>query len=192
MVSKSVETRDWIGGAEPRNVRSVMKRVIEELSAIDVRVAQLYEEGLKKERSSDSSRRTAGLHSISSRQTAQKSAQNWLTVPNVENPLLKKLWTDKIDYFASVEFTKVSILTGIIKVCLKTLLECVRLKTFGKFGLQQVQVDCHYLQTYLWRFVSDENLVQHLLEEVISSAVLRCIDPVLMEPSVVEAICERS
>ena len=35
-------------------------------------------------------------------------------------------------------------------------LECVRLRTFGKFGLQQMQVDSHYLQIYLWRFVYDE------------------------------------
>lgn len=35
-------------------------------------------------------------------------------------------------------------------------MECVRLKTFSKFGLQQIQVDTHYLQLYLWRFVADE------------------------------------
>ena len=38
----------------------------------------------------------------------------------------------------------------------QTLLECVRLRTFGNFGLQQIQVDCHYLQMYLWTYVSDE------------------------------------
>jgi len=38
----------------------------------------------------------------------------------------------------------------------QALLECVRLRTFGKYGLQQMQVDAHYLQIYLWRFVSDE------------------------------------
>lgn len=38
----------------------------------------------------------------------------------------------------------------------QTLLECVRLRTFSRFGLQQVQVDAHYLQMNLWRFVSDE------------------------------------
>ena len=39
---------------------------------------------------------------------------------------------------------------------LQTLLECVRLRTFSKFGLQQIQVDTHYLQMNLWRFVKDE------------------------------------
>lgn len=85
----------------------------------------------------------------------------------------------------------VSVLTGIIKISLKTLLECVRLRTFGRFGLQQVQVDCHFLQLYLWRFVADEELVHLLLDEVVASAALRCPDPVPMEPSVVEVICER-
>lgn len=86
---------------------------------------------------------------------------------------------------------QVSVLTGIIKISLKTLLECVRLRTFGRFGLQQVQVDCHFLQLYLWRFVADEELVHLLLDEVVASAALRCPDPVPMEPSVVEVICER-
>ncbi len=104
---------------------------------------------------------------------------------------LGKLWTERIDYFSSVEFTKVSILTGTVKICLKTLLESVRLRTFGRYGLQQVQVDCHYLQLYLWRFVSDEHLIHCLLDEVVSSAVHRCTEPQLMEPSVVEVICER-
>ena len=31
-------------------------------------------------------------------------------------------------------------LTGIIKISLKTFLECVRLRTFGRYGLQQIQV----------------------------------------------------
>ena len=39
---------------------------------------------------------------------------------------------------------------------LQTFVECVRLRTFGRYGLQQIQVDTHYLQLYLWRFVSDE------------------------------------
>lgn len=44
MLRKSVETRDWLNTIEPRNVRAVMKRVIEDISAIDTQVGQLYEE----------------------------------------------------------------------------------------------------------------------------------------------------
>ena len=39
---------------------------------------------------------------------------------------------------------------------LQTFLECVRLRTFSRYGLQQIQVDTHYLDLYLWKFVDDE------------------------------------
>eukprot|EP00061_Rhincodon_typus_P004038 g21605.t1 len=83
-------------------------------------------------------------------------------------------------------FHPVSVLTGIIKISLKTFLECVRLRSFGRYGLQQIQVDCQYLQLYLWRFVSDENLVHFLLDEIVASTAHRCLDPVTMEQSVIE------
>jgi len=189
MLRKSVETRDWLNTIEPRNVRAVMKRVVEDITAIDMQVGQLYEEGIRKERTSDSSRRT---HAHSS--TTGNRRPQWNYAPSVDNSLMsniQKLFSEKIEIFSAVEFSKVSVLTGIIKISLKTFLECVRLRTFGRYGLQQIQVDTHYLQLYLWRFVSDENLVQVLLDEIVCSGVHRCVDPIMMEPSVIDLICER-
>ena len=48
MIRKSVETRDWLSTIEPRNVRAVMKRVVEDITAIDAEVGSLYEEGSRK------------------------------------------------------------------------------------------------------------------------------------------------
>ena len=52
MIRKSVETRDWLNTIEPRNVRSVMKRMVEEVTLIDKQVGSLYKEGFKKEQGS--------------------------------------------------------------------------------------------------------------------------------------------
>ena len=52
MIRKSVETRDWLNTIEPRNVRAVMKRIVEDVTAIDTQVGQLYEEGVHKAHSS--------------------------------------------------------------------------------------------------------------------------------------------
>lgn len=38
MLRKSVETRDWLHSLEPRTVRAVMKRVMEEMAAVDTQV----------------------------------------------------------------------------------------------------------------------------------------------------------
>ncbi|VDM41358.1 unnamed protein product [Toxocara canis] len=53
------------------------------------------------------------------------------------------------------------------------------------------QVDCYYLQQNLWHYVSDEQVTVSLLDEIISSAVHRSLDPKLMDPNTVKAICER-
>ena len=41
MLRKSVETRDWLNTIEPRNVRAVMKRVVEDITSIDSQVHKL-------------------------------------------------------------------------------------------------------------------------------------------------------
>lgn len=48
MIHKSLETRDWLHTMEPHNVRSVMKRMVEEVTMIDKQVGLLFEEGTKK------------------------------------------------------------------------------------------------------------------------------------------------
>ena len=76
MLRKSVETRDWLKTIEPRNVRSVMKRVVEDITAINSQVGQLYEEGVRKERSSDSTKRS---YSYSTSKPTARS--NWSYAP---------------------------------------------------------------------------------------------------------------
>ncbi|XP_050449869.1 vacuolar protein sorting-associated protein 51 homolog [Cataglyphis hispanica] len=192
MLRKSVETRDWLHTIEPRTVRAVMKRVVEDVTAIDSQVAVLYDDNNSQiDRSSDSSRKT---RSISVSRHHYRSNWSSYTPSHIDSSLVSnihKLFSERIEIFSSVQFDKASILTGIIKISLKTFLECVRLRTFSKYGLQQIQVDTHYLQLYLWGFVSDENVVHFLLDEILGSAVHRCLEPVLMEPSVVDIICER-
>ncbi|XP_027203843.2 vacuolar protein sorting 51 [Dermatophagoides pteronyssinus] len=198
MIRKSVETRDWMSTVEPRSVRSVMKRMIEDITLIDFLVGQLYEEGVRIERSSDSTSRTFSSFSINNKSTSRYSKSNWsygsssfiVTDNNNIVSNIQKLFNDKIEIFGSVEFSKLSIVTGIIKIGLKTLIECVRLCTFSRYGFQQIQVDSYYLQTRLWRFASDEKIIMNLIDDVIISSKKRCLDPVGMERSVIENICE--
>ncbi|XP_053214066.1 vacuolar protein sorting-associated protein 51 homolog isoform X2 [Panonychus citri] len=195
MIKKSIETRDWSSGVEPRSVRSVMKRVVEDVSLIDSQVTQLYEEGSRTERSSDSSRSRNTMSGIGLPSSRSYSRSNWSSygASTIDNSLIsniQRLFGERIEIFSSVEFSKLSIVTGIIKIGLKTFLESVRLCTFSTFGLQQVQVDLYYLQTHLWRFVTDENLVHSMIDEVLRSTINRCLEPVLMEMSIVEKLCE--
>ena len=38
MLRKSIETRDWLNTIEPRNVRAVMKRMVEDVTTMDQQV----------------------------------------------------------------------------------------------------------------------------------------------------------
>jgi len=70
MLRKSVETRDCLSAVEPRTVRAVMKRVVEDVAAMDVLISQLYEEGVRAERTSDSTRRSYSFAAIGRQGTA--------------------------------------------------------------------------------------------------------------------------
>lgn len=177
MIRKSVETRDWAHSSEPRNVRAVMRRILEELSAAEP-IASLFEDGPVQPPGSGSRHHARSGTGVS-----------WADHGYTHN--LHKLFSDKIEIFTAIEFTKTSILTGIIKISLKTLLECVRLRTFNKYGFQQIQVDIHFLQLHLWKFISDEKLLQFLLGEILASAEQRCLDPVPIVESIVDIICEK-
>jgi hypothetical protein len=116
MIRKSVETRDWLNTIEPRNVRAVMKRIVEDITSIDMQVGELFEVGTRKEKGSDSSRNTFGT-----RQT-QRSAAWSFTPSNPDSKLMnniQKLFAEKIEIFSPVEFSKLSVLTGIVKITLK-------------------------------------------------------------------------
>jgi hypothetical protein len=157
MLRKSVETRDWINCLEPRSVRAVMKRYVDEMANIETTLEELFESGqVNTTASSDSSRKTNFSMTMQGKQQYRSTLSNF-TSSQIDNSLVHRLFSERVDIFNStIEFSKVSILSGVIKISLKTLLECVRLRTFSKYGLQQIQVDAHYLQLNLWRFVSDE------------------------------------
>jgi hypothetical protein len=211
MLRKSIETRDWLNTIEPRHVRSVMKRIIEDLTQIDKQVMMLYNDHQssapltsssstygryhhRSTRSSDGGRRTIIMPRSSAldRATSVGPGSSGGSTSNLQLNF-HKVFNEKLDIFIDLQFQKTSILSSIIKLLLKTYLECIRLKTFSRYGLQQVQVDINYLYNYLWSFVNnDDRFITNLLEEIVSSTAMRCLDPVLMEASVITVICEGS
>ncbi|CAK9298772.1 unnamed protein product [Gordionus sp. m RMFG-2023] len=201
LAERSAASRDWLGGAEPRTPRAALKRVREEIEGVDLVVGQLFDDQNEKQQpqhgsSHSSSRKYSSYSRNTTNQGGNKSfrplhSASTISRPNLLHSHISKIFSEKIVIYEPVNFNKNSILTGIIKICLKSFLESIRLKTLSTYGFQQIQVDLHYLQLYLWRFVSNEKILQSLLDEILSSAALRCTNPILMEQSVVDIICEK-
>lgn len=171
MLRVSVLARDWLRAPEPRGPRAVCRRVVETLASADSAASQLFPASIKQ--SSDSSRRTI-----------------WSRAPSSFSPI-NRIFSERIEVFSPAGADRGALSNGALKVALKALVECVRLRTFGRHGLQQLQVDIHYLQQRLSCMGNDERLLNALLEDALASAQLRCVDPQLMEPSIVDIICER-
>lgn len=171
MLRVSVLARDWLRAPEPRGPRAVCRRVVETLASADSAASQLFPASLKP--SSDSSRRTI-----------------WSRAPSSFSPI-NRIFSERIEVFSPAGADRAALSNGALKVALKALVECVRLRTFGRHGLQQLQVDVHFLQQRLSCMGNDERLLNALLEDALASAQLRCVDPQLMEPSIVDIICER-
>ncbi|KAL5967515.1 hypothetical protein TSMEX_004748 [Taenia solium] len=210
MMRKSVEARDWLRCLEPRTVRSVIRRVLEDLANIDFQVSQLLPpsttgrgrggkeggrgsvDGRYSWRSSMSHLRGQIVGGLAALPTAaagavDSSQQHGAVTSPVFDPALasqlRRLFHQGVNVFAPVKPTRESILFGVVKIGLKAFSECARTRTFGKFGLQQIQVDCHYLHIHLWRFVNDDKQVQNVLDDVMYSVMQRCVEPQLMEDS---------
>ncbi|KAF9081909.1 Vacuolar protein sorting-associated protein 51 [Mortierella sp. AD031] len=103
---------------------------------------------------------------------------------------IDKLFSDRVEIFIRCQdLNRTGIMFGIIKILLKAWAESVRMKTFGKGGFQQVQVDAEFAKVWLWRFATaDERLMHSLLEEAQQTAYRRCIDAVPLDTHTVELI----
>ncbi|KAF9972567.1 Vacuolar protein sorting-associated protein 51 [Actinomortierella ambigua] len=103
---------------------------------------------------------------------------------------IDKLFSDRVDIFTRcMDMNRTGILFGIIKIVLKATAEAVRLGTYGRGGLQQIQVDAEFAKVWLWRFsTADERFMYSILEETQQTAYRRCIDPVPLDASAVESI----
>ncbi|KAK2706273.1 vacuolar protein sorting-associated protein 51 homolog [Artemia franciscana] len=190
LMEKSIENRNWMDYPEPRSARPAVKRIVEVIGKIDAKVGSVFEDGSRNDRGSDSSRLSYfGSVARQTRGLSQTSASSHVDRSLMSN--IQKLFSEKVDLTAPVDFTKVSVVTAIVKNLLKAMLESVRVITIDRHGLHQFQVDCHFLHSYLWRFVNDESLVSTMLDDVMHSALNRCIDPSILSPSAVESISER-
>ena len=184
MVRKSIFTPNWLDMKEPRDVRPLADFLLDDLAAIEAETAQILEDGGHGQGVED-----AGVDGSSgaplSPVTAQGSKKIERGVANV--------FQGKPQIFAPVEATQASVLTGVVRIALKSMAECVRCQTLGRAGYHQLTLDIAYLKLKVRRFASADTgnrTVDLLLEEAASVAADRSLDPVPMEPAIVQRILD--
>ncbi|CAI5438994.1 unnamed protein product [Caenorhabditis angaria] len=154
--------------ATPNSVRSAVRRVVEETTLCDNELTNLLGGDIKQ----------------------KETRPNRRPITSALDAARDSLWCERIDFHMQIHFNRASIMTAIIKVVLKIFIESVRSQTYSKFGVEQVQVDCYYLQRCLASVVSDEVVVNSMVDQALSSALKRCNDPVLVHPSRLAQLCD--
>ncbi|KAL1917285.1 uncharacterized protein VTP21DRAFT_4941 [Calcarisporiella thermophila] len=104
---------------------------------------------------------------------------------------IDRLFSERVEIFGRVEISRTGVMLGLIKILIKALIETLRMQTLTQYDFQQVQLDVEYLRVHLWRFTPDEKLMNSMLEEAVSCAYRRCIDPLPLEAAYIENIVNR-
>lgn len=191
-VRRSVAATNWLAHKEPRAPRPVCELLMERLAKAQAEVSQVVESSGQRSGSAGNLLKVTPEHSRVGSMGA--SGSEWDTALALESGAVERnvarLFRDKPKVFGAVKFTQAHVMSAIMGVGLKSLVECVRLHTLGRAGLQQLQLDMHYLRPLLRRIsgVSCAPMVDALLDEVVAAALERSTDPSLLEPAVLDRI----
>lgn len=191
MFKKRFAAPNWVKHKEPREVHMFVDLLLQQFEEIRAEVKQILPQGLqRKHHRTDSNGSTASSRSNPlrddrlSRSTTQKARSQLLETH------LAKLFKQKMEIFTKVEHTQESVTTTIAKLSLKSLQEFVRLQTFNRSGFQQIQLDIHFLKSTLKDISEDEAAIDFLLDEVIVATAERCLDPIPLEPPILDRLVQ--
>eukprot|EP01018_Ginkgo_biloba_P011119 Gb_16420 [translate_table: standard] len=191
LVKKSVATPNWLKYKEPRDVRMFVDLLLQELKAVEVEVQQVLNHGPpRKHRRSDSTGSTNSSRSNQIREDRTSRSSTQRARSRLLESHVAKLFKQKVEIFTKLEYTQESVVSTIVKMCLKSFQEYVRLETFSRSGFQQIQLDTQFLRDPLKELVEDEAVIDFLLDEVCVATAERCLDPIPLEPAILDKLIQ--
>ncbi|CAN4113403.1 unnamed protein product [Withania somnifera] len=191
VLKKRFTTPNWVKHKEPREVHMFVDLLLQELDTILNEVKQILPEGLHpKHRHTDSNGSTTSSRSNPLRDDRLVQSNTQKARSQLLESHLAKLFKQKMEIFTKVEHTEESVITTIIKLFLKSLQEFVRFQTFNRSGFQQIQLDVHFLKSTVKDTAEDEASVDFLLDEVIVAAAECCLDPIPLQPALLDRLTQ--
>lgn len=174
------------------NISCALGYLVWQLKVIGNRVKQILPHGPPhKHRYTDSNGSASSSLSNSFNNDKMSKSNTHRTRSQLLETHLINLFKQKLEIFTKVEHTQVhelcfqtntyiggtiqihiycqlqeSVFSTILKLCLKSLHEFVRLQTFNRSGFQQIQLDMQFLRSVLKEAAEDEAAVNFLLDEV--------------------------
>ncbi|GAU43273.1 hypothetical protein TSUD_36230 [Trifolium subterraneum] len=190
ILKKRFTTPNWVKHKEPREVHMFVDFFLQELEVIGNEVKHILPQGIRKHRRTDSNGSSVSSRSNPLREEKLGRSNTQRARSQLLETHLAKLFKQKVEIFTKIEYTQESVVTTIVKFCLKSVQEFVRLQTFNRSGFQQIQLDIQFLRNPLREIVEDEAAVDFLLDEVIVATAERCLDPIPLEPPILDKLVQ--
>ena len=197
LIAQGMTTTNWLEARTPHDVSITSNLVIQDFILIWGQLDKIL--GKVRDGSVASSHSSA----FSSRNTLSHFSTH--SGPSNQMPLFHGLRDDsviQIDrlftnlnhlHLSSVpEFNSKSVLTSIAMYVLKTLLEFIRMNTFSCAGFNQMQVDAYFIYMTICDKIDQQSLFNAMIEELMSSAADRTINPIPFKMVVLSEIYTRS
>eukprot|EP01133_Synstelium_polycarpum_P006098 gene6098-7063_t len=189
LLRKALEsTPNWLVLKEPRDVRMVIDYVLDELQGLLGEITRLLPASAGSVPTTPTMQRVTQHGRTPS--SGGQGANNEAAKRNVSNAPTNMLFDKPLDIFAPVESNANSILVGIVKIALKSYIECLRTKTFGTNGYHQIQVDLCFLKLYTTDLFGADRDIDTLFQKAETTIRDRCVDPMKLEETIIAKICD--
>ncbi|CAK4084711.1 unnamed protein product [Aphanomyces euteiches] len=186
LLRTSVLSTNWLEAKEPRAVRSDMDGLVDEMIRIVKSTAEVLGEQMPGANRTNSQSGIRDLRRSKSNAPRTMGSGKQATSSGHMYMDVARLFAKKIHVFndSDLDITVESVVACIFKIAFKAFGEYIRLTTFSKFGVQQIQIDTEWLKIIAAMFLTQEsNLheIESLLSDVVTNSMERAVDYTLME-----------
>jgi hypothetical protein len=196
LIAEGMNGTDWLNGRSPHEVSISISLVLQDLAYIWQQLEWLMSKSGADEDSSSvgssSSRTKYSGVSGPSFSAPRMPCFDGIREDHVQEIDRFFARTDRLHLGKPVEFKSKEVLTTICLYAVKTLLEYVRRCTFSCYGFHQIQIDAYFIYMGVFDKVSNINLFNALIEEVLSSAADRTTDPRSLKLAVLSNVYSQS
>lgn len=194
IIEQGMLSNNWLEALTPHDVSTSICLVIEEIALIWGQLDRILTR-VNDNASSHSSRSSRNVFSVYSGSVLSGSnvpSFHGLREDNIHQIDRLFATVNRLHLGKQAELDSKSIITSIAMYAVKTMLEYVRSLTFSCAGFNQIQVDAYFIFQIINDKIDDLMLFNALIEELLSSATDRTVDPIPFKMVVLQTIYSRS
>ena len=194
IIEQGMTSVNWLEALTPHDVSTPVCLIIEELTLIWEQLEKIFGKAgdNNSSHSSRSSRNVFSAYSGSVLSGSNIPSFYGLREDNLHQIDRLFATVNRLHLGKEVNLDSRSVISAIAMHALKTMLEFIRSTTFSCPGFNQMQVDIFFIYQAINDKIEDVLLFNALLEEILSSATDRTVDPIPFKMVVLQTIYSRS